>query len=379
MVKKKEEAAKRKSGWREREKVFLSTVPCANFAWNSSLSGVLCGDFLEVSKTPERRSIGQPSIKSATGKGNKESCEEILARSVRRSQTAMRQVTNTNSLYVLHTLTFAVKHPKYFKGEKHFEIIPTDEQADREKVLAYWRQFARRMRDYEWSKGRIFRYLTVIEKHTGKRAGGDKTIKNDTYHIHFLSDRIYGKRLLQSKWRHGFCHYADWGIGRKSQDLQDDYDAPPPDNPGAYASKYIGKDMSEEYPGRKRYWASRNLSKPERISPDDCRALIYGKQPIYYKESEVEKEDRVFRTWKATFKIDRSSAARGKIVKHTRQDVSKIKNLRKYNRQLHTQYIEALKAHNEETRSPHESTRNILQKSIDRKLRFDHQTAQGFK
>lgn len=376
---KKEEAAKRKSGQREREQAFLSTIPCSNFAWNSSLSGVLCGDFLEVSKTPEKRSIGQPSTKSITGIGEKESAEEILNRSIQRSQKAIRQITNTNSLYVLHTLTFAIEHPKYFKGEKPFQIVPIDEQTDREKVLVYWRQFARKMRDYEWSKGRLFRYLAVIEKHTGKRADRDNTIKTGTYHIHFLSDRIFGKRLLQHKWRHGFCNFADWREGTKSEDLQDKCDAPPPDNPGAYASKYVGKDADGEYPGRKRYWASRSLSRPERLHPDDCRALIYGQQPIYYNESEVEKEGRVFKTWKATFKIDRSSAAKGKIVKHDRRSLSKIANLRKYNSKLKFQYAKALKAHNEATRSPHEQTRNILQKSIDRKRNLDHQTAQGLK
>lgn len=318
--------------------------------WSCShdrINGFLCGDVLEMYIAPEPVKIGQEKPSPEKSK-TPETPEECLKRSIARSRKVVRQLCNTNNLLVLHTLTFAIDHPTYFKGEKPFDLVPVETQKDREKVLEMWRQFARRFRAYEESKGRLFRYIAVIEKHTGKRANGDTTVKNDTYHIHFLSDRVHGKRLLQVKWRHGFCNYADWHTGTKSNDLSERYDGHPPDNPGAYACKYLGKDMDSEYLGRKRYWSSKNLKKPERVSKDEIFALTYGRLPIWESVQEREVDGKTFRLERYTYKVDRNDIGKAALYFDNVKDVLAKKRLKKAQHKAFMAYLEADKRYKKE-------------------------------
>ncbi len=289
-----------------REKAFLSTLPNCD-AWSDTLTGKVCGRFLEVYKTINLQRKGEDNSKVKASAGTPETPEETLNRSIARSRTRIRQLTNTNELTILHTLTFAVEHPVYFKGEKMFVLVPIEQQKNRENVLKLWRRFSRKMRIYEGRKGRTFAYIAVIERHTGKRAGADSTIKTDTYHIHFLSDKIHGKRLMQAKWTHGFCNFADWNKGTKDQDMATGDNGTPVDNPGAYASKYVGKDMEGEYAGRKRYWASKNLKQPYSIHGEDVRALMYGNEPIYTQKTEIEHEGKIYYQYRYTFALERGA------------------------------------------------------------------------
>jgi hypothetical protein len=278
--------------------------------FSDAVTATLCGDYLELLISPERTHSGegQPPKNAATNT-QRESDEDRLKRSISRSQKTVRHLCNTNRLYILYTLTYAVKHPSYFPGEKPFALRDLNHQKDREKVLEDWRQFARKIRAYEASKDRHFCYVTIIEKHTGKRAK-DTTIKADTYHIHFLTDRIHNKRMIQAKWGHGLVNYSDWRVGTKSRDMADDYDGKPPTNPGVYASKYLGKDMRGEYSGRKRYWASSNLLKPIKTHGVDALKAAGAGAKIY--ESVTNKEildmltfeHKTIRTVRCTYKID---------------------------------------------------------------------------
>ena len=317
---------------------------------HSQLNGWLCGEILEAYIAPNPVAIGYERPKPER-KGEAETPEERLTRSISRSQKVVRQLTNTNKLYVLHTLTFAPAHPNYFKGEKKWNIVETEKTKDREHVLELWRKFARKMRKYEESKGRFFRYIAVIEKHTGKRAERDKTIKIDTYHVHFLSDKVFGKRLLQAKWMHGLCNYSDWSIGRKSQDLADTYDDKPPDNPGVYASKYLGKDMDSEFAGRKRYWASKSLERPERVGAEEIRALIYGKMPMWEKITERVVDDKTCRTHQMTYKVDREDIKKVKVLKLNVKQKRELKALKKQRCRIMEEWIANQKMDREDKRS----------------------------
>jgi hypothetical protein len=344
-----------------------SSIPYGlSICTNEQLSGVLCGDFLEIIYTPERVSRGAKRQTPDKAK-EPESMESMLHRSVARSRKIVRQLCNTNRLYVLHTLTFAVSHPKYFNGERPFDIIPLDSQRDRDYVLKRWKEFVRKLRSYEWGKGRVLRYIAVIEKHTGKRASGDETIKRDTYHIHFLSDRVYGKRLLQAKWRHGFCNYSDWSNGTKSRDLAEEYDGVPPDNPGAYACKYLGKDMDDEYVGRKRYWASKTLIKPCRVDRDEVLALAYGKLPIYEAVKEIHIENATYRMVKATYRVDRKDAGKDNITYPDRKTIRENRAKKRVDDIKMRAMIANIKAKNRE-RENYEKDNNRRQKNHEQDI-----------
>jgi hypothetical protein len=159
-------------------------------------------------------------------------------------------------------------------------------------LIEDWIVFCRKMKKYARKKRQNFRYVALVEKHTGKRAG-DTTIKTDTYHIHFCSDRVWPKRLLQSKWRHGFCNFADWRIGTRKNDLDAEYGAPPCDNPGAYMSKYLGKDFDSEGEafGKKRYWCSQHLRKPLKLSQAEAFFFAEASEEIWRHDYQIVVDD----------------------------------------------------------------------------------------
>ena len=263
---------------------FYSGFDSNQFASNDRLSAYVCGRFVEVCIAPEGRPSGYADPgKGSSGNKEPESKGSIIARSAARSRRQVRRLCNCNSMFYMHTLTFAVDHIKYFQGERQFVLVPLDDQRDRDKVISLWKAFVRKLRRKEVSKGRDFRYVAVIERHTGKRAN-DKTIKEGCYHIHFVSDTLYHKRQLQHIWRHGLCNHSDWTVGRKKRDLDEHDTLPPPDNPGAYLSKYIGKDGENVEGGKKRYWASRNLEKPVRIFGQEVGIACAGGLEIYRNE-----------------------------------------------------------------------------------------------
>lgn len=275
-------------------------------ASHDTIHAVLCGDILEITIRPEALSPAIGDVSNGTSK-DPETEESILNRSIARSQKMIRHFVNCNRLNVLHTLTFAPKHPDYFEGEKPFLIVPLEAQKEREIVLTLWRAFVRNMRAYTRKKGYAFKYVAVIERHTGKRLLSDRSVKEGTYHIHFCSNRVYSKRLLQAKWAHGFCNFSDWMKGRKSSDLAEENDLPPCDNPGIYMSKYTGKDMETETPGKKRYWASRNLWKPVQIDREMIGELFPAMTQLWQGSHQVElDEGRFIYIHKATYHVENS-------------------------------------------------------------------------
>ena len=285
-----------------------------SLVYSTNIHGTLAGSFLEIVILPERTQGPIPK-KNAEGKTQgTETPESIEKRSARRAQRRIREIVNSNELFVLHTLTYAISHPKYFEGERPFVLIDIEKQRDRAAVIEHWSEFAKRMTAYARRKNIFFKYLCVIERHTGKRTK-DNTVKTGTFHIHFVSDRIWPKRLLQHKWKHGFCNYADFRVGTKSRDMQDGYDGPPPDNPGAYMSKYIGKDASkqgeEEAKNKKRYWRNRELDKPVRVHGDEVKDLMRNDYDVVYnKKQRIEVDGREFSIEYLTVRLGRSPFAK---------------------------------------------------------------------
>lgn len=289
----------------EPSQVFLSNN---NLLEGENLKGVLCGRFLEVTTGGERVHSGMMLPPKSGGKGKEPETEEsIKERAAARARRTVRRICNCNNMVYMHTLTFAVEHIKYFQGEKPFSLIPVEEQKKRDRVIEIWKAFARKMRAREKKKGREFRYIAVIERHKGKRAK-DTSIKSGCFHVHFVSDRLYNKRLLQHHWGHGLCNHSDWTQGRKERDLDNADTLPPPDNPGAYLSKYIGKDAEDTERGRKSYWASRNLNKPIKVTGYECGTIAQEGREIYRRDRTVTTTDGLsVRYTTLTYSLDSST------------------------------------------------------------------------
>lgn len=233
-----------------------------------------CGDYYEITRTREGALEGVPPPAAAGTKAEKESSESIEARSVARARRRVRRLVNANRLYDMVTLTLApdVGVLDSRNGES-WRQIPLEEQFDRQRIIALWDAYRRRMRDV---RGKDFPYVCVIEKHTGKRAG-DTTIKTGTYHVHYCTSiRLQGADLkraegfIQKIWGHGLCNITPWDRGRRSEDLGP-IDLPPATNPGAYMAKYFGEkgdDATGREQNQRRYWTSRGLVKPAKVPPE---------------------------------------------------------------------------------------------------------------
>lgn len=356
------------------------------WAISDNIFGKLTGDFLEVVRLPEKVQIGFEETQVGGRTRALESKEEIMERAARRARLRIRQLVNCNRLYVLHTLTYAVAHPQYFRGERPFDIVPTDAQKDRDQVIMHWQSFRRRMQVYAEKKGVAFEYVTVIEKHTGKRAKGDVTVKQDTYHIHFVSNRVWGKRLLQAKWKHGFCNFADWTQGRKSNDLQEDYDGSPPDNPGAYMSKYVGKDMEcerEDVNGlyKKRYWASQHLLQPVSVHGEGILDLLRdGYQVTYTRKSDIEVDGRVMSIVQTTYHLDKSPYAEiTKSYPKTATEKREKKAMQRLRAAALTQQIENIKEEREYERKLRSRGCGQVENVFTKKHYFNGKATRRFK
>lgn len=302
-----------------------------SLASNARLNGFLCGNFLEVCWQREGTPKGQECAEQGSHiNTTQETSESVLARSAARSRREVRRLCNTNQLFFMHTLTFAVRHITYYKNETPFVLVGIEDQKSREKVIAHWKVFARRLRRQEESKGTFFRYIAVIERHTGKRTK-DTTIKLGTYHIHFVSDKLYHKRKLQKLWKHGLCNHSDWTKGRKKKDLDKTDTLPPPDNPGAYLSKYIGKDSELCEANRKRYWVSRNLDRPIPMAGKELSELACSGKTIYYNPTyfgkESEDADRIIVRQNWTVYLKNPPISRRK-PKSKREQVYRLNKIR---------------------------------------------------
>lgn len=276
----------------------------------SNIHAVLCGEFLEISIFPESNTTGCDRPTQEGEPSNPESPESILARSIARSQKRIRQAVNANGLWILHTLTYAIEHPRYFQGEKPFVLRSLEWQKNRERVIEDWRIFARKMRRYQEKRRKSFRYVCVIETHEGKRAI-DTTVKQGCFHIHFVSDEIFPKRLLQAKWGHGLCNFSDWRKGRKSEDMKAENDLPACTNPGAYMSKYLGKQGEDIEGGKKRYWLSTGLRKPRRVSEKELNEIFSGTCALQWKGTScrhIDGKESPYVTEHYTYRVGREFA-----------------------------------------------------------------------
>jgi hypothetical protein len=210
-----------------------------------------CGDFIEVFITTSHFITGKGAGPTAPhSRGEKEEGERkanTIARSVKRAQKQIRVLVNTNRLTTMWTLTFA---PDTDKNREIFRTSSKEQQSDIEWIKATWREFYRYVKkdfpDWKW--------LVIFELHNSKKTS---EVKKGTWHIHFATDTRLEWDYVYNVWEWGVVRFDDFLKPKKHRRKE------PVRNPGAYMSKYIGKNFDESNFHVKRYSRSRNMETPE--------------------------------------------------------------------------------------------------------------------
>jgi hypothetical protein len=256
--------------------------------YKSNVVGWVSGDYLEVIESAYYQVVDIPCPPQPERQGK--SPRDSDWRAAYRAQKTVRRLVNTNRLYYMATLTFALKNN--VEGY-HFSLVPRERQVSRDEVYQIWKFFLRRLKRKVrlWDK---LKWLMVLERHDSYRT---HPMKRDTYHFHVAMNRDLGTRFLQRVWRHGIVNYQDF---TKSPDGQEREQI---ENPGAYISKYISKEGANENRelGQRRYSSSRNLEKPYKsniVGIVKEWESVSG-APIFESEKTVESPDKL---WSVTKK-----------------------------------------------------------------------------
>lgn len=211
--------------------------------------------------------------------------------SIRRTKSLLNDYVVCNRFELFCTFTF---DPKKFKKREDFSSC--------------YRRMQLWLHSQRTSHSPDLQYLVVVERH---KKGG--------FHFHALISHYNGALAYSghksnnrpifniSGWRFGFSTAVKIN--------PDEIDAV-----GRYVGKYITKDMSKEF-GRKRYLASRNLTKPVKKHNTSTfkNTLPFGRKLIYEKEKYA-----VFELDPAFFqRVKKHSEKYADLVKRQRQEEEK--------------------------------------------------------
>lgn len=181
----------------------------------------------------------------------------------------IRMLCNLNKLHYMYTLTFA---PVLHENVKDLRfILPLEKQKDRHEIEVAWNKRRSVLSRYCKKQGYEFKYVKVLEQHTGKKAEDD-SCKIGTYHIHLATDKPIDKHVLQKLWGFGVVWVDDFNKKRKKGERsQDD---PGRDravcDPGVYMSKYMEKDFDDaDLHGFRAYSPSTNLQRPRPLRDEE--------------------------------------------------------------------------------------------------------------
>lgn len=206
-----------------------------------------CGDFAEVILTSSTYLTGvAPPQQSGCQKSL--APEEVARRVSLRAQKQVRRLVNTNRFSRMWTLTQCPDKSRH--AAKYKQPVPINKQRSYAHTRKLWKAFIRRLKKHQPD----VRWLVVLEPHNSEKTSPDKL---DTYHLHFATNLFLDWLSIGEIWGHGNVHYQDFKKGDKTRGVVR--------NPGAYMSKYLGKDFQGEDSYRKRYSCSRNILRPVKV------------------------------------------------------------------------------------------------------------------
>jgi hypothetical protein len=183
--------------------------------------------------------------------------EENLDRSLRRTRQTLADLVACNDFDMFVTFTFdQKKHPR------------TNEKDYAAKILTYWLNNQQRLHGPS-------NYLLVMERH-----------KSGYWHAHALLGGFKGKyhaTILKGNGNNKRQQYKidSW---EKSNGFADMSFIGNKNALGLYVGKYITKEINTVSEGKKRYWASKNLKKPEKVynwATLDIRITDLAKQTTF--------------------------------------------------------------------------------------------------
>jgi len=229
----------------------------------------ICGDFIELYITTSTYTIGSyhKPDKSVTTKGElraKVERQSSIVRSAKRAEKTVRRLVNTNRLKFMWTLTLA---PPSEKNDKIWKCVEIEKQRDISNIKRLFRNFYLRLqRAVSGCK-----WLVVYELHDSKKTSEEK---RGTWHIHFATDTFLPFERMCKLWKHGISRGDDFSKpkrGARDKSVR---------NPGAYISKYIGKNFDESNFHIKRYSRSRNMETPTVIGLERFFEMFPGLETL---------------------------------------------------------------------------------------------------
>jgi len=224
---------------------------------------IISGSFIEEYIYQNEITLGRKAVRRKKRKNKpKEEQTEMRSGALRRTRMTIMRLVNSNPDFITFlTLTF---DENKFENKKDITEF--------EKCNYLFMTFIQRLK-YNFLG---IKYLAVPEfqgdyyfrTNIKKEFGG-------AIHYHLLLNQMVDTKKIEKVWRHGFVKI------NKIKSIN---------NVGLYVSKYLSKEsFNRKYFGKKKFFYSRNLNRPQEFKGQECEEMLMGYSPplekVYEKES----------------------------------------------------------------------------------------------
>lgn len=223
---------------------------------------IISGSFIEEYIYQNEITLGRKAVRKKKRKNKpKEEQTEMRSGALRRTRMTIMRLVNSNPDFITFlTLTF---DENKFENKKDITEF--------EKCNYLFMTFIQRLK-YNFLG---IKYLAVPEfqgdyyfrTNIKKEFGG-------AIHYHLLLNQMVDTKKIEKVWRHGFVKI------NKIKSIN---------NVGLYVSKYLSKEsFNRKYFGKKKFFYSRNLNRPQEFKGQECEEMLMGYSPppekVYEKE-----------------------------------------------------------------------------------------------
>ena len=223
---------------------------------------IISGSFIEEYIYQNEIILGRKAVRRKRRKNKpREEQTEMRSGALRRTRMTIMRLVNSNPDFITFlTLTF---DENKFENKKDITEF--------EKCNYLFMTFIQRLK-YNFLG---IKYLAVPEfqgdyyfrTNIKKEFGG-------AIHYHLLLNQMVDTKKIEKVWRHGFVKI------NKIKSIN---------NVGLYVSKYLSKEsFNRKYFGKKKFFYSRNLSRPQEFKGQECEEMLMGYSPppekVYEKE-----------------------------------------------------------------------------------------------
>jgi len=223
---------------------------------------IISGSFIEEYIYQNEITLGKKAVRRKKRKNKpKEEQTEMRSGALRRTRMTIMRLVNSNPDFITFlTLTF---DENKFENKKDITEF--------EKCNYLFMTFIQRLK-YNFPG---IKYLAVPEFQGDYyfRTGIKKEF-GGAIHYHLLLNQKADTKKIEKIWRHGFVKI------NKIKSIN---------NVGLYVSKYLSKEsFNRKYFGKKKFFYSRNLNRPQEFKGQECEEMLMGYCPppekVYEKE-----------------------------------------------------------------------------------------------